>query len=167
MDSRTIDSYQKHLTEFIKLDIYVVCPYCSKKAIVKPNNSSLKIEDIINTKVVCPFCGFSKMLLEKPTSIIFSSKSQKVIGRSYVIGAPIDPFFQLPLWLSSDFEGNILWAYNYEHLSFIRGHVEAKLRERNVQEIFNTSLGSRLPKWMTSKKNREMVLKKITTLEVK
>ncbi|MEO6133505.1 MAG: hypothetical protein ABIP35_00035, partial [Ginsengibacter sp.] len=64
-------------------------------------------------------------------------------------------------------EQNILWAYNLEHLDFLRGHIEATLRERNGQELLNKSLGSRLPKWMTAKKNREPLLKKISELQNK
>jgi hypothetical protein len=41
------------------------------------------------------------------------------------------------------------------------------LRERNDVEYSNKSLGSRLPKWMTSKKNREEVLKAIDKLKNK
>lgn len=60
--------------------------------------------------------------------------------------------FCFPLWLRTDFEGHVLWAYNIKHLDFLRDHIDAKLRERNGQELFNKSLGSRLPKWMTAKK---------------
>ncbi len=66
-----------------------------------------------------------------------------------------------------DFEDNTLWAYNVEHLDFLAEHIGAKLRERNGQELLNGSIGSRLPKWMTSKKNREALLKKITELKSK
>ena len=78
-----------------------------------------------------------------------------------------DPYFHQPLWLKSDCGENTLWAYNYEHLDFLERHVEAKLRERNIESIENKSLGSRLPKWITSKKNRELVLKTIKQLKEK
>jgi hypothetical protein len=61
----------------------------------------------------------------------------------------------------------MLWAYNYDHLNFLKDHIQATLRERNAQEPSNQSLGSRLPAWMTSAKNREAVLKGIAHLQQK
>ncbi len=53
------------------------------------------------------------------------------------------------------------------YIEFLKLHIEAKLRERNGQELANKSLGSRLPKWMNSKKNREPLLKSLTELQYK
>jgi len=154
--------------DFIKFDILVTCPGCSKQAIVKTDNFSFKEVEKSDIKVICSSCGYNKKLLEKPTSVLYSSSNGKTItGRYYVVGGAIDPFFHLPLWLRSDIGENNLWAYNFQHLEFLHGHIEAKLRERNGQDIFNKSLGSRLPKWMTAKKNREFVLRKINDLRNK
>jgi hypothetical protein len=105
--------------------------------------------------------------MEKPTSVLYSSGRKIITGRYYVVGGEIDPFFYLPLWLKTDFEGHSIWAYNLEHLHFLRQHIEAKLRERNGQELSNKSIASRLPRWMTSKKNREIILKKMDELQKK
>jgi hypothetical protein len=59
----------------------------------------------------------------------------------------------------------VLWAYNYEHLIFLQQHVAATLRERKGEEKMNQSLGSRLPRWMTSAKNREKVVHYIEELK--
>lgn len=133
----------------------------------KTNNFSFRSSEQTEVKVVCTNCGYNKRLSEKPTSILYSSGERIIEGKNYVIGGAIDPFFYLPLWLKINCEGNTLWAYNFEHLDFLRGNIEAKLRERNGQDLSNKSLGSRLPKWMTSKKNREMVLKRISELQKK
>lgn len=167
MELRTKDSYQTFVSDFINFDILVVCPNCSKQAIVKPDNFSFKNVEQSDVKVICLNCGYSKKLLEKPNSILYSSNYKVITERHYVIGGAIDPFFYLPLWLKTGFEGHTLWAYNLKHLDFLHGHIKAKLRERNGQELFNNSLGSRLPKWMTSKKNREILLKKINELQNK
>ena len=167
MESRTKDSYQTLVYDFIKFDILVTCPNCSKRAMVKPGDFKFRSIDESGVKIICPNCAYNKKLSEKPSSILYSSNNKTIFGRYYVIGGATDPFFYLPLWLQTHFDGNTLWAYNIEHLDFLRGHVEAKLRERNGQELSNRSLGSRLPKWMTSKKNRELVLKKITELKNK
>jgi hypothetical protein len=71
------------------------------------------------------------------------------------------------LWLSIYLNDKKLWAYNLEHLEFIKNHISADLRERNLENISNKSIGSRLPKWMTSKKNRNDVLKAIEKLKHK
>ena len=71
------------------------------------------------------------------------------------------------LWLSIQLKEGELWAYNLEHLEFIKNHISANLRERTLENISNKSIGSRLPKWMTSKSNRNDVLKAIEKLKNK
>jgi len=163
---RTKDSYQKKLYDFIK-DIYVVCPSCGLQAIIKTPEFLFGKKDEHNIKLICTKCGRNKRLEEKPDLILHSSPNKIIKGKYLIIGSAIDPYFHLPLWLTFNCCDNTLWAYNYEHLDFLRSHVEAKLRERNTQEMSNKSLGSRLPKWMTSKKNRETILKAIDHLKIK
>ena len=152
---RTKDSYQTQLSQFMN-EVLIVCPSCCKKAIVKKNEETIKI--------ICLNCGYSKMLSEKPDVILHQSSSKIIKGKYTIIGGAVDPYFHLPLWLKQDCCENLFWAYNYEHLDFLKKYVEAKLRERNLDEISNKSIGSRLPKWMTLKKNRDIVLKTIHQL---
>ncbi len=163
---RTKDSYQKQVYDFIK-DIYVVCPSCGAQAIIITQEFSVRKVYDQEIKLICAKCGHNKRLEEKPDSILHSSSNKIISGKYLIIGGAIDPYFHLPLWLTINCCENILWAYNYEHLDFLRVHIEAKLRERNTQEMSNKSLGSRLPKWMTSKKNRVTILKGITHLKAK
>jgi DNA-directed RNA polymerase subunit RPC12/RpoP len=163
---RTKDGYQKQVYDFIK-DVYVVCPACGGKAIIKTPEFALRKTNEQEIKLICTSCGHNKRLQEKPDSVLYSSPNSIIKGKYVVVGGAIDPYFHLPLWLTMNCCDNILWAYNYEHLDFLRSHVEAKLRERNTQEMANKSLGSRLPKWMTSKKNREMILKALMQLKNK
>ena len=167
MKLRTKNSYQTFVYDFINLGILVTCPNCTKQAIVKPDNFSFRDIEDSDVKVICTNCGYNKKLLERPDSILYSSNEKVTPVRSYVIGGAFDPFFHLPLWLKTDFEEHTLWAYNLTHLDFLREHIEAKLRERNGQELANRSLGSRLPKWMTLKKNRDSLLKKLNELQNK
>ena len=160
MTDRNKNSYQTYIYDFIK-DILEVCPQCSKSAIVKSDGFSFRDYDK-EIKVICTSCGFNKKLTEKPTSVLYSASNDKTIeSRHLIIGAPIDPFFHLPLWIKENVNGNFLWAYNFEHLEVIRNFVDSKLRERNGDDFSNKSLGSRLPKWLISKNNRETVLKTI------
>jgi hypothetical protein len=148
MPIRIKDSYQKSIFDFAD-EILVVCPECAKQALVTGRDY----------KLTCGQCGRGKYLREKPYGILFSSNARKFAGRYVLIGAPVDPFFHLPLWLRAPCCGHTLWAYNYRHLAFLRSHVEAQLRERAGQPKRNASLGSRLPGWMTTAKNRTKVLK--------
>jgi len=164
--TRAKDTYKKSVYDFIT-DINVVCPKCSQQAIVKTPGYSFKNDFENNVKFVCPNCGHNKIFREKSSIDLSSGSKQPIIGRIYHPGTTIDPFFYLPLWLTMDCCGRTLWAYNYEHLDFLKTHVEAKIRERNGVERSNQSMGSRLPKWMSSNKNRETVLKCIQQLQNK
>lgn len=121
MTTRTKHTYQTYLYDFIK-DILVVCPQCEAKALVKTGDFTSMKFNIQGVRVVCGQCGYNKEL---------KSISRK--HPSIIIGGPIDPFFCLPVWLQADFSGDLLWAYNLEHLDFLEQHVGAKLRERNGQ----------------------------------
>jgi len=164
--ARTKDDYRKQLYDFIK-DIYVVCPACGRQAIVLTPELSAGKKNEPGIKLICTKCGHNKRLDEKPDSVIHATAYKTITGKYTITGGIIDPYFHLPLWLTAKCSDHILWAYNYEHLDFLYGHVEAKLRERNIQDMKNKSMGSRLPKWMTSAKNREMILKALTQLKNK
>lgn len=146
MPSRSKDGYDKFLSGFADL-IYVVCPTCHQRAVVERPQISSGIH-----RITCLHCGFNK--------------ATDTFRFSHISGVTIaDPYFGLPLWLNTRCVDNQLWAYNYEHLRFLREHVEAQLRERNGLATYNRSLGSRLPKWMLTKKHRLSVLKSIEHLE--
>lgn len=134
----------------------VVCPRCEKKAEVlikvepQPNQSAL----FLPRRLSCLSCGYSK----------------EWAGNSLAIRPNQDWYFELPLWLSIPCCGQLLWAYNEQHLDFLEGFVKARLRERSKDDPFgrsNQSLASRLPKWIQSAKNRDDVLKCISTLRAK
>jgi len=78
-------------------------------------------------------------------------------------GQAYDPFFGLPLWFVGTVKGHELWAYNREHLTFLKNVVSAELREKAPNQ--NRTLSNRLPKWMLNRKNRDDVLKLIEKLE--
>jgi predicted RNA-binding Zn-ribbon protein involved in translation (DUF1610 family) len=76
-----------------------------------------------------------------------------------------DPFFGLELRLRAPFRGELLWAYNAEHLAFLKRYVGATVREREPNQ--NGSLVSRLPQWIKSAKHRDDLLAAITKLEAR
>lgn len=78
---------------------------------------------------------------------------------------PQDPVSGLELWLQTPCCGQVLWAWNIEHVLWMQKYVEAKLRTRRwIGGWRNNSLQSRLPRWITIAKNREAVLKGLEKL---
>ena len=146
---RTKHSYHTHLYRFVQ-EVLVVCPGCAGKAVVKTGNFQDMKYEVQGVRVVCTGCGYSRSL-------------ERVAMRSnhLIFGAPVDPFFHLPLWLQAECSGQLLWAYNHAHLDFLAQHVAARLRERNTAKHQVGSIGARLPRWMTAAHQRETVLKVI------
>jgi hypothetical protein len=66
------------------------------------------------------------------------------------------------LWFRTDIKGEIFWAYNRQHLCDIQEYVSAKLRERQILGF--TTMVEKLPLFIVSAKNREIVLRKINDL---
>lgn len=135
--TRIKHTYATHWQDF-GTESLVECPTCNRQAIAKTSPTRALNEPV---KVICSHCGFNKVY-------------QTII-------VPVR------LWLTIECEGHLLWARNYAHLDFLKQHVEAFLRERNTTPYSNSGLGSRLPRWMTSKKNRDKVLKCIERLKQK
>ena len=158
---RVKHTYHTSLYSFAT-EVLVICPNCEGRAIVhtEPFDSPKYVFEEV--RVVCGHCGYNKTMHNIPKR---KDPKQKK-GNVLIFGAPVDPFFHLPLWLQSEFEGEILWAYNLEHLNFLAEHVGAKLRERNNYKYRVRSIGARLPRWMSSAKNREAVLKEINKLRI-
>lgn len=155
MDHRSKHTYRTHLYDFIK-NVLVVCPHCESRALVNTNGYTIFQREAVNVRVVCGHCGYNK-ILER-----LSTRSKHLL-----IGAPVDPYFHLPLWLKTELGEHQLWAYNMEHLDFLAQHVGATLRERNGFPYQVKSIGARLPRWMTAAKRREEVLKAIQKLKSK
>ncbi|MEZ4775383.1 MAG: TFIIB-type zinc ribbon-containing protein [Bacteroidia bacterium] len=162
MEDRTKHTYRVQIYEFVK-DILVVCPNCEGKALVKTGDFHLPKYEVNEVKVVCADCSFNKTM----KNVVKRRDEKQKRGNILIFGAPIDPFFHLPVWLSTEFSGETLWAYNLEHLDFLAAHVGAKLRERNGFRFNVKSVGARLPRWMTAAKNRDAVLKAIEKLREK
>ncbi|WP_207620948.1 hypothetical protein [Streptosporangium minutum] len=86
---------------------------------------------------------------------------------SAVVGGPVDPFFQKPVWLQASCCGHVLWAYDVRHLNLLEAYVAAKLRERgDLTAGAPASLVERLPTWLKTAKNRAEVLRTIGRLRL-
>jgi hypothetical protein len=81
-----------------------------------------------------------------------------------VWGAAADPYFQLPLWLTTQCcGGHTLWALNGAHLDLLEVYVTARLRERG-DVPGSMSLVERLPAWVKSGRNRDEITRAIHRL---
>ncbi|MEW9701957.1 hypothetical protein [Paenibacillus sp. SI8] len=124
----------------LKKDILMECPYCFRCA------KGVRIsEERYQYKLICTQCG----LITNPNIVSWGKGS----------------FRGLKLWLRTNCCGNVLWAYNKEHLSFLDGYINSSLREQMPNK--NQSLASRLPDWIKSSKNRLELSKGIAKLENK
>ena len=151
--------------------------------ILKCPNCHYKQSEVTRTytqivKLICSNCGerihsrITGVAHKKPTIFVKCSNcqvSQKCepryreedIVRRY--GAPFDPHYGYQLWLAVEVRGNILWAYNYQHLNDIKQYVTASLREKRGCGYM--TMVEKLPQWIISRKNRNEVLRAIAKLE--
>ncbi|MEL7118315.1 MAG: hypothetical protein AAFO07_02710 [Bacteroidota bacterium] len=149
------------LTEFID-EIMVICPQCQDRAVVISDKSNRR-----NTRLSCMNCGLTKKWNGNPSTYYISKKEYKNFG--ILLGHPFDCYFNLPLWYTVDVKGHTLFAYNLNHLDFLEQFISSTVRNRSKTTYgwSNKSLESRLPKWIQSAKNRNLLLRKINTLKSK
>ena len=128
--------------------VLVRCPACNRCAVAfRPEVAANRYTR--DARLTCTHCGLMR--------------ARRV--RQYIYGAPVDPYFHLPLWLQAPCCGNTLWAYNLEHLGVLEGYVGARLRERPVGPVPSTTMLEKLPQWMKMAKHRDEVLRAITRLK--
>lgn len=127
----------------------VRCPRCQRRAdVARPADSSdqsFRFDQLFEPRrLTCGHCGYSR----------------ERHGTGFGIGRDAtDWYFELPLWLQTPCCRRILWAYNEAHLRFLEDYATADLREGLSEDHRNTSLASRLPRWMKSAKHRSEVAK--------
>jgi hypothetical protein len=114
--------------------------------------------------VKCPNCAAQGVVVDN--SPLEGSKPHFTCGQCALrLDGPQSRWFGMDLALQAPCKGEVLWAYNPQHLQFIADYVSATLRERAPN--LNSSLASRLPGWIKSAKNRSAVLKAIRQIEAK
>lgn len=65
------------------------------------------------------------------------------------------------LWLRAPCCGDVLWAYNWRHLAYLKDLIGRKLRRTSSFRPDPKSLARKMPKWITAAKNRDAVLRAI------
>lgn len=142
----------------------VVCPRCSRKADVTSSTEERP------PRFSCLHCGLVRQWTSDKKGVLFSQQSGDWPEGQYALGDAADPYFHLPLWLQTPCCGHTLWAFNTQHLQYLRDFVAAKDRHtppREAKDPLNSLLTSRLPKWMQLARNRQAVLRAIKMLELK
>jgi hypothetical protein len=145
MSDTAMGKGNQKLRDFLD-EFLVVCPGCEKTGRVTLGKDG-------KAQLTCTACGRTELANTRKWHYVT------------VIGAPIDPYFKLPLWLQIETRGEILWAYNRRHLAFLKQFVGSKLRD--IGQPGNPNLGNKLPKWMLLAKNRDAVLQGIARLNAK
>ena len=162
------------LEDFAEI-MYVRCPKCQKCASVTRIPSD---EEKINADISRRFSswrmeGFAttagsyrRSFSPRKLSCLHCGYTKTWEGHARGAKGPCDWYFGLPLWLQTPCCGNILWAFNEEHLNFLEQYVAANHRVKyHVDgQMRNHTMASRLPIWMKSAKNRQQVLKGIARL---
>ncbi|MBK8703313.1 MAG: hypothetical protein IPN33_06595 [Saprospiraceae bacterium] len=185
----TLGDFEKHFV--------VHCPRCEGKALVRADDHRLTCLACFHTEnpgrwygtvrlVVrrrCPECGRQGMSVFETDRIVpqISVKcdncgdernyATSVTHLPFSQGWKTDPVFGCRLWLQTNFREHLLWAYNYEHLAYLRNFVQAKLRERGIEPRNtirkNSSMVSRLPVFLKKAGYRDELTALIDNLEKK
>jgi hypothetical protein len=133
-------------------EVLVRCPRCDRRAVLVARPGQEAATFRVARRVVCAGCGYTT---DEP-----AAAPQR--------GVVCDPFFNQALWLQAPVRGNLLWAYNIRHLDYLRSYVDATLRERPIPSptgwIKRMTMAAKLPRWLTSAKNRADVLRAIDKL---
>jgi hypothetical protein len=139
----------QHLTDFLD-ELLVECPRCQARAVVRQFGGG-KPHWFAPRRLVCAGCAYVKEM------------NGKRVG-----GAPgQDWYFQQPLWLRAHCCGELLWAFNARHLSYLEAYIRADLREKqrpHPGHWNHHSLVTRMPLWMKQAQNREPLLRALARL---
>ncbi len=127
------------LSAWAEPEVLVVCPRCGSRGSVHradpPTGGQAR-------RLTCAHCGLTR----------------HSAGTTSRWGVPVDPWFGAALWLTADFRGHVVWAFNAAHLGELRAYVAASLREHSPTAGAPVSMLERLPAWMTSAGNRDRVV---------
>lgn len=102
------------------------------------------------SRISCLQCGFVRYFVRFAETADWDAKQR-------------DQYFAYKFWLRADIDGHLLWAVNLQHLLALETHVQAPKRAAFPESVWIETL----PRWLTSRKNRDRVLKAIDALKKK
>ena len=106
------------LTDFLD-EIWVHCPQCNDQAQIRQLKSGA-VNVFAPRRCSCLHCGATQ------------NWSQGTVTHSAHVA--VDPYFQHRLWLQVPCCGQVLWAYNPQHLEFLAAFVGATFRESRLED---------------------------------
>lgn len=123
----------------------------------------------------CGYCGSYIYYVTEPTmepykTTIFEceicrrEKEYELKWYRFRQDRPTDPFFGFDLWMQTSVKSNVLWVYNLDHLVYLRQYVSAKMRDDDGRTKY--SMIAKLPQWIKSANNRDLIVRKLNKLEV-
>jgi hypothetical protein len=125
------------------------CGNCGRRMTIRRREEAVPRHPVIPLK--CDGCG--------AVTIVSYEMYPITVPRALV-----DSCFGLPLRLQAPCAGRTLWAFNAEHLAYLKEYLQADLRERRVTR--NASVASRLPGWLKSAKHRDGAVRAAEHLEI-
>jgi len=137
--------------ESFATDILIVCDRCGKDAVLVGLRGTTPQISFVE-EASCAHCG--RVWQVKPPT------------RSSSDDGSLPRYQWLKLWLSTDFRGHRLWAYNEQHLCWLESFIGAEIREDKLAGG-SSALHAILPRWMTSSKNRDDVIAALAKLRKK
>jgi len=146
-------------------EFLVVCPRCAQRAWVRDRGPAAEPR----VALTCPNCGLSQFWEPSQPGVLTATNPKRYPAGVVAMGATVDWYFHLPLWLQIPCCGETLWAYNAAHLDFLENYVCATLREHTRGPLgwSNQALANRLPRWVKDAHNREDILKCVQKLREK
>lgn len=155
------------LDEFFHSQL-VACPQCGKRAELVYRNGEMRL--------ACVMCGHSRSMgcVSNPEGDPAIANGLPGVDFSASrISWSLTAWKPVKLWLRTPCCGDELWAYNLEHLLYLKEFIGASLRERrpirrtpkSLVIWQNKAMISRMPQWMKDRRNRDAILAAIAKLE--
>ncbi len=129
-----------------------ICKNCERYYRVKISDNNQYFPVL---RVNCPYCSY-----------VMPGKVQKYSSNGWYLYAGgnirngCEPLFGFELWFLTEFRGNLIWALNREHLTYLIDYLSADLREE-PSPLYGTvhTQSDQLPTFMKTAKNRDRIVK--------
>ena len=133
-----------------------LCENCGRHYRIKISDNN---QNFPMLRVACPYCSY-----------VMPGKVQKYSdnGQYWYAGGDVrngcEPFFGFELWFLTEFKGNLIWALNREHLTYLIDYLSADLREKPFLGGAMRTEADQLPTFMKTAKNRDRIVKCFETM---
>lgn len=146
----------------------VACPQCGKRTELVYRNGEERL-----TCLMCGHCRRTGCVSNPEGDPAITNGVPGIDFSARQISWSPTGWRHVKLWLRTPCCGEELWAYNLEHLLYLKDFIAAGLRERRPVRrtpkgpaIWNNKdMISRMPRWMKDRRNRDAILAAIAKLE--